>query len=101
MDVSITDDLKALEKPCRGCGKPMLMIQDKNTKAWIPLDPKAPTYCVYRIQDNEGKFVYYCERTTANVSHFATCRDANEFYGVRDDFKGKHPKPKSQNRRFR
>lgn len=60
---------------CRGCGKKVVWgIDEKGHK--IPLDPVPPVYDA-AIGTNGTALVYRLK--DAMVSHFATCRRANDF----------------------
>jgi len=72
----IDEALKAMRKPCKGCGKPVLFLKEKGAAKWQILDPVAPTYIVFRL-GLAGEIL--CDRTTAMVSHFSTCSKANNF----------------------
>jgi hypothetical protein len=63
---------------CKGCGKTICWGVDENGKR-IPLDPVPPCYeADPACQAGSGK----CKRRhDVMVSHFATCKKANEFSG--------------------
>jgi len=64
---------------CKGCGKPTWWGVTTDGKK-IPLDARAPVYRAVEGQMiNDGVVI---ERTSDSlVSHFATCREANQFSG--------------------
>ena len=68
---------------CRGCGKEIIWGKTEDGKK-IPLDPVPPVYRFFvtmeeDLQDNA------VERAGRNymVSHFATCKNANDFSASR------------------
>lgn len=62
---------------CRSCGKKIVWAVTENGKR-IPLDDVAPTFTVRRVQlEKTGEYEDRAERSTARVSHFSTCKDAN------------------------
>lgn len=68
----MTDDIYN-RRPCKLCGKPVIMVQDEAGK-WQCLDEKAPCYML--TAEDGGT----CRRLiNAHVSHFATCSHANAF----------------------
>lgn len=70
--------MRASEGVCRGCGRRILWIEIDGRR--IPLDAVAP--CYVRMTDKEtGAEVWAQGRGNAYVSHFATCRAANQFSG--------------------
>lgn len=75
-----------ITKPCRGCGKPVVWGETKDGKK-IPLDPTPPVYKQFIDEFNnvwlERCFSELTRRPTAMVSHFATCKAANQFSGIR------------------
>jgi hypothetical protein len=68
----------ASEGVCRGCGRKILWIEWGGRK--IPLDAVAP--CYVRLVDKETRDEVWAQgKGHAFVSHFATCRQANQFSG--------------------
>ena len=66
------------ESICK-CGKKITWGVDKFSGKKIPLDAVAP---VYRMWTEEDRNVTLCERYGPGaVSHFSTCKFANEFSG--------------------
>ena len=68
---------------CRGCGKQILFVTTCDGKT-VPLDPTPPVY--HRIYDPDSGVHFWIRGSndpepTAMVSHFATCRAANDFSG--------------------
>lgn len=64
---------------CRSCQRKIVWAVTENGKR-IPLDDVAPTYTVRTIQNPEtGEYEDRAERSTARVSHFVTCPDANKW----------------------
>jgi len=61
-------------QPCKGCGKQVLWAETVNGKK-IPIDMAAP---VYRI-GFKGALTVAEKIESAGVSHFTTCKKANEF----------------------
>lgn len=61
---------------CKGCGKNIEWIEHVNVVTGevkkIPLDPTPPTYRFNPVTS-------LWERSDAMVSHFATCKNANDF----------------------
>jgi hypothetical protein len=59
---------------CKGCNKPIEWIEHHDpitaTTKKIPLDPRAPTY------EFDGS---HWRKSSARVSHFATCPMADQF----------------------
>lgn len=68
---------------CRGCGKPILWGVDLTGRP-IPLDNTVP---IYRLERHFGKQQAVRDEH-CYVSHFVTCRSANDFSN-----KGKPRKP--------
>ena len=68
------------QKTCK-CGKRIVWAKTPEGKV-VPLDPVAPTYDVrLNLMGDQT-----AERSSAYVSHFATCPNANDFSG-----KGRRP----------
>lgn len=63
------------ERHCK-CGAKIVFAEDVENGETIPLDAVAPTYS-YWFEDGKAK----CSRAGRSVcvSHFATCKNANEF----------------------
>lgn len=61
------------DRPCRACGKLLRFVSVWNGAKWstLPLDTVAPTYDL----GTDGAY----RRSTALVSHFATCPKASTF----------------------
>jgi len=70
----LPDELKPYARPCRGCKK-LLLFAVTDTGMRVPLDTVAPTYEV----NQEGEASLRAKRSTAYVSHFATCPAARDF----------------------
>ena len=64
---------------CKGCGKKIVWAVTQEGKK-IPLDPAPPVYMLMRFHDENGRWVYRCDKGgTVFVSHFSTCPKANDF----------------------
>ena len=69
---------------CNGCGKPIVWatvraIDGSLSGTKIPLDPRPPTYAADLPESTTVDGLLIVERSTARVSHFATCPKANDF----------------------
>jgi len=61
---------------CKGCGKEIVWAIDENGYK-IPLDPRAPVYM--RLEKMDDGTIRVRRDESSCVTHFATCRKANEF----------------------
>jgi len=88
------------ERPCRGCGRPIVMIQNPRTGKWIPLEPEylwvvhdvgAPH--TFMVLLESGEFLARCRRWTGletdtatplrgRICHFTTCPQREQFSKV-------------------
>lgn len=67
------------QRDCQKCGCPLAFIESAEGKL-IPLDLRAPVYQVIDIKKQDGSLRRQAVRThMAFVSHFSTCRFADEF----------------------
>jgi hypothetical protein len=74
----------AEEGICKGCGKRVLWVVNRDTGKRVPLDPAPPTYVSLgaggmHVGMDPAPTGWF--RSDAMVSHFATCPDASRFSG--------------------
>lgn len=63
-------------KPCKGCGKPIVFGKDKDTGKWQVLSNSAP---IWRQVGTEKGVPIVVRDTSALLSHFVNCPNANQF----------------------
>lgn len=69
---------------CRGCGKPVIWVaitKKDGTRGRLPLDARAPVYQVDpdHAYPEEHPHQNAVRQKGAYVSHYATCKNANDF----------------------
>lgn len=58
-------------RPCRKCGRQILLAFDEGTGKTVPLDLTTRTYGIVEDQKIKGKF--YARHSMAYTSHYDTC----------------------------
>lgn len=86
-------------RPCRGCGRPIVMVQNPKTGKWVPLEPEyvcvvhdvhAPN--TFTVLLESGQFLAHCRLwkgfdlgatpLRGRILHFTTCPKRDEFSKV-------------------
>lgn len=66
-----------MHRTCKRCNCPIIFAENPQTGATIPLDASSPVYRLVDDRDHDKLLAFPVKNF--HVSHFKTCRHADEF----------------------